>query len=125
VEELTPEQTSELRISLVARRDELLRARSQNEEGAKPVDLDEPIGRLSRMEAIQQQHMTQANRRNQGEELREVSSALADMDSGDYGYCRQCEEPIGFRRLRARPHSRICVACQGKLEAMAGFGEAS
>lgn len=116
MEELTAAQLEQLRASLIARRDALEAALRSTEDGARPVDLGEPIGRLSRMDAIQQQHMTRANRDTQAEELRGISTALADMDSEDYGFCRVCEEPIGFARLEARPASRVCVGCQSKRE---------
>ena len=38
------------------------------------------------------------------------------MDSDDYGWCALCDEAIAFARLEARPHSRVCVGCQSKVE---------
>lgn len=116
VDELEPSQTAELRDALQVRREELEAVLDSSADGAKPVDLSEPIGRLSRLDAIQQQKMTVANREGQAAELRRITVALAALDSGDYGYCRHCEESIRFERLRARPDAQICIACQSKLE---------
>ena len=113
---LTGEQIAELRDALLERRQELEYFLELSRDGGAPVDLDEPIGRLSRMEAMQQQKMVQAGREAQEAELRRVALALADMDSGDYGYCRECDEPIALARLQIRPDARICVPCQQKRE---------
>lgn len=64
MDDLTPEQIEELRVVLEELRDNLKRLLDSTREGAKPVDLDEPIGRLTRIDAIQQQKMTTANRRS-------------------------------------------------------------
>jgi len=43
--------------------------------------------------------------------LEQIGSALEFIEEGTYGYCKMCEEPIGFRRLNARPSSPFCIAC--------------
>jgi DnaK suppressor protein len=45
-----------------------------------------------------------------------IAVALLAMDDDDYGYCRQCEEPIGHGRLRARPEAPFCLGCQSQRE---------
>ncbi len=45
-------------------------------------------------------------------QLRLVDEALDRLDSGDYGTCLACEEPIPSKRLRALPWARYCVPCQ-------------
>ena len=57
-------------------------------QSAKTVDLDEPIGRLSRMDAIQQQKMAAANRRSAEVQLSQVRNALKALEAGEYGECR-------------------------------------
>lgn len=48
--------------------------------------------------------------------LREIDRALAKFDQGTYGVCEETDEPIGYRRLRARPWSRHCLAYQEQRE---------
>lgn len=48
--------------------------------------------------------------------LREVEAALARIDTGDYGFCSEDEEPIGYQRLKANPTARRCIACQERFE---------
>ena len=45
-------------------------------------------------------------------QLRMVEEALDRLDSGDYGTCLSCEEPIAPKRLQAIPWARYCVTCQ-------------
>ena len=87
-----------------------------SKDGAKPIGLDEPIGRLSRMDAIQQQQMTKANRSSYKRKLRQIRAALDAFDKDEYGLCRSCEEPIDYRRLKARPETPFCLECQDARE---------
>jgi DnaK suppressor protein len=45
-------------------------------------------------------------------QLRLVEEALDRLDSGDYGICLSCDEPIAPKRLRAISWARYCVKCQ-------------
>ena len=50
-------------------------------------------------------------------QLRLVDEALDRLDSGDYGICLRCEEPIPAKRLKALPWARFCVPCQESASA--------
>ena len=116
MDELTDEQRRALRQKLIALDQELRTFLNASYEGSRPVDLDEPIGRLSRMEAIQQQQMAQAARGRSAIRLKQVQAALERIKTDDYGYCVSCDEPIGEARLQARPETPLCLACQSDLE---------
>lgn len=115
-EELTDAEIETLRVELVAQQARLVTAMDAASEGTKPVDLDEPIGRLSRIDALAQREMNSAGQRAQKQQLDEVRMALDAIAAGDYGECRACDGPIGFRRLRARPFTPLCLACQSARE---------
>ncbi|MGB0590437.1 MAG: TraR/DksA family transcriptional regulator [Myxococcota bacterium] len=115
-DELTPEQLVELRGDLAALKAELEVLLDTTDAGVKPVDLDEPIGRLSRMDAIQQQKMAQANRQRNTQRLQMVIAALASDPEDEYGWCKRCDDPVGYGRLKSRPETPFCVACQGAIE---------
>ena len=55
--ELTDKQLSGLHRALLELREDLQKQLDDSTDGAKPVSLDEPIGRLSRMDAMQAQQM--------------------------------------------------------------------
>ena len=115
-EELSDAQREELLADLRGLEADLTAALASSAEGAKPVDLDEPIGRLSRMDAMQQQKMVQANRRSQEARLRAVHLALSAAKAGEYGECRSCGGAIRYGRLKARPEVMICIQCQSARE---------
>ncbi|MGA2270068.1 MAG: TraR/DksA C4-type zinc finger protein [Bryobacteraceae bacterium] len=48
-------------------------------------------------------------------QLRLIEEALDRLNSGDYGICLSCEEPIPPKRLRALSWARYCVRCQEAL----------
>ena len=77
-----------------------------------PVELDQTrVGRLSRMDAMQQQAMSQAVARLTDLERQRIQSALGRMKSGDYGYCVICDEDIAEGRLRFDPSIMTCISC--------------
>ena len=53
------------------------------------------------------------------EQMRLVDEALARLDSGEYGTCQGCQEPISVKRLEAIPWARYCIRCQHELGAEA------
>ena len=79
MDELSPEQLAELGADLVALKSELEEALAASDESAKPVELDQPIGRLSRMDAIQNQQIAKASRRNHELRLRLVLAAINNL----------------------------------------------
>jgi DnaK suppressor protein len=49
--------------------------------------------------------------------LTAIEEALARIDKGSYGLCRDCGEPIAPARLRAIPWTRVCISCKEKQSA--------
>ena len=116
MEPLTPAETEQLISTLTTLKVELTDVLSQTVDDSKPVDLNLPIGRLSRMDAMQQQQMSRAGRALYQKRLTMVEAALNNHRDGEYGYCRDCGEPVGVARLTARPETPFCIHCQGALE---------
>ena len=50
--------------------------------------------------------------------ISKIDAALARLDSGTYGYCEETEEPIGIRRLEARPIATLSIEAQERHERM-------
>jgi DnaK suppressor protein len=46
--------------------------------------------------------------------LQAIDEALARIDRGVYGVCRDCGEPISPARLNAIPWTRVCITCKEK-----------
>lgn len=82
---------------------------------ANTVELDQTRqGRLSRMDALQQQAMSQETNRRREQELQRITAALARIESGDYGYCVTCGQEIDFGRLEINPTATQCIRCAEK-----------
>ncbi|WP_310441555.1 RNA polymerase-binding protein DksA [Sulfurimonas sp.] len=52
----------------------------------------------------------------QEQELREINVTLGKIVTGDYGICEMCEDPIGFQRLKVKPHAIYCIDCREIVE---------
>ena len=104
------------RRALMKLREDLAALVSAAAEGSRPVDLDEPIGRISRVDAMQQQKMLAANRQAAQQRRRQVDAALDRIEAGEYGECQGCGEEIEPRRLGAHPEAPLCLDCQSRRE---------
>lgn len=94
------------------RLDDLTAGLERQKKETAPVELDQTrVGRLSRMDAMQQQAMSQAVSRLTDLERQRILSALGRMKSGDYGYCITCHEKIAEGRLRFDPSVLTCISC--------------
>jgi len=93
---------------------EILKTRKLVEEYrelTKPVEPENAIGRISRMDAIQNKSVTEAALRKTKEKLDKLEFALTKVDDDDFGICSNCKKPIPVGRLLIMPQSRTCVAC--------------
>ena len=100
-----------LRARLEARAVELRQSMASMADASAPVAPDNAIGRLTRMDAMQQASMQAELHRGHVAELRLVERALDAMAEGEYGTCRRCGEEIALARLHAKPEAFLCVAC--------------
>ena len=78
-----------------------------------PVELDQQsVGRLSRMDAIQQPSMDLARQERRKARLAMLAAALHRLDKDEFGYCLACGEDISRQRLEIDPAVTLCVDCQ-------------
>jgi len=98
-------------------KDELMSCQKMAQNSTQTVDLDQSsVGRVSRGDALQAQSMAIEATRLRQQHLRQVSTALALIASGDYGYCSVCDSEIDPRRLEIEPSSTMCVPCASKVK---------
>lgn len=77
-----------------------------------PVSLDQQsVGRLSRMDAMQQQAMNQATEQKRKLDLIRIEAAERRIRDEEYGYCEDCGEVIPDGRLAIDPMAELCVNC--------------
>ena len=105
-------QMAELRAELEAELERLQRSMKTTEEGLKPVELDQTaVGRLSRMDELQNQAMTRNLHEREEIKLAGLVQALKRMDEGTYGTCTECGEEIPLARLEVFPETTTCMEC--------------
>ncbi len=102
----------EARTRLLARKAELEEVERISAESRAPVTLQQDsVGRLSRMDAMQQQAMAQATQKRREAERQRIVAALARLDEGEWGWCLTCGEEIAEARLRHDPSVTQCMGC--------------
>ena len=103
---------AEARKKLIARREALDAQDAANADSRDTVELQQDsVGRLSRMDAMQQQAMAQATARRRVAERARIEAALNRIDKGEWGWCTACGNEIAAKRLQHDPSVARCVAC--------------
>jgi DnaK suppressor protein len=82
-----------------------------NPEDSGVVELDSSIGRLSRMDALQNQQMALELKRRQENQLLRIENAFKRLAKGHYSLCGKCKKPIEEDRLEVFPDTVTCVRC--------------
>ena len=89
------------------------------ESGSAVVELDQSrLGRLARIDAIQQQQAQKKQVRRIEGEVKLLKRALLRLENvqDEFGYCVECGDEIPFKRLLFRPITRLCIECAQKSE---------
>ncbi len=97
---------------LKLRREEILELSQISSEARDTVALDQQsVGRLSRMDAMQQQAMAEALERTRQRDLVRIDQALLRIGDEEYGHCSECDCEIPDARLAIDPMAEKCVRC--------------
>jgi DnaK suppressor protein len=80
-------------------------------ELTQPIEPDCAIGRVSRMDAINNKSVNEAGLRKKMEQLQGLEYALTIIDEKEFEICSVCGNPIPLGRLFVMPESRKCVRC--------------
>lgn len=100
------------RALITARLQELDKGDARGAQGQQTVELDQQaVGRLSRMDALQNQAMARAGHARRQAERHRFLAALGRLDEGEYGYCDDCGDAIAQGRLELDPAALRCVEC--------------
>ncbi|MCK5846262.1 MAG: hypothetical protein KAG84_02405 [Bacteroidales bacterium] len=80
-------------------------------ELSKPIEPDCAIGRVSRMDAINNQSINQASLDKKIIQQEGLQAALENINQDDFGICLNCGAEIQMGRILIMPESRKCVNC--------------
>ena len=103
---MDPRQTLQSRLDALDAED------AAAHDATRPVTLDQQsTGRLTRMDALQNQAMAQAQVRRRAGERQRIQAALRRIEEGEWGFCTDCGEAIEERRLALDPAIPKCLDC--------------
>ena len=109
---MTPDRAATFRSMLEQMQRDLGKADALGREGQRTVELDQQsVGRLARMDALQNQAMAQAGGRRRDLMAKRIAAALQRLDEGSYGECLDCGEEIADARLAQDPTVPLCISC--------------
>ena len=80
-------------------------------EICKPIAPENAIGRISRMDAINNKSVVEAALRQAEQKMRQLLIMEPKIKNTEFGVCIKCRNTIPFERLMIRPHSKFCVNC--------------
>ncbi len=106
---------TKVRNSLADLRKVLLEEKAQLEWERRQAEPPATIGSgdsADQAAAFQEQFVALQRNDLQATKIRLVEAALARMETGEFGQCLECDEPIAPARLRAVPWASYCVSCQ-------------
>ena len=115
-EEILDERIEEFRQILFAERTKIFNNVQRTLTEDMTIDLDELADDIDRASVDQNQALTFRLRRRERMLLNKIEHSLLRLDSEDYWWCDECGAWIGFKRLRARPVTTLCIICKEKRE---------
>jgi DnaK suppressor protein len=105
------QQLKEKIIAAIAEMEEKIKNRAAS---IQPISPENAIGRVSRMDAINNKGVADAAMRQAERKLVSLRVALSKIDSPTFGNCNRCKNPIQPARLMYMPESAMCVRCAGR-----------
>jgi len=80
-------------------------------ELTKPIAPENAIGRVSRMDAINNKSVNDAALNKAEQKLSNLKVSLSNINDPDFGVCFKCKNNIPIGRILIMPHARFCVQC--------------
>lgn len=77
----------------------------------KPIAPENAIGRVSRMDAINNKSVNEAALKQAELKLKNLKITLTNLNEPEFGICAKCANTIPVGRIMLMPHSRFCVNC--------------
>ena len=111
---MTADELKKLRNLIHEKMSRLKRQIVDLKELTKPIEPDCAIGRVSRMDAINNKSVNELALRKKENQLKGLLLAVEDIDKPDFQNCIVCGYPIQIERLFIMPESRKCMSCASK-----------
>jgi len=111
---MTDKEKEQVKEHLIKSRKKLLIRIEELKELTQPIAPDCAIGRVSRMDAINNKSINEAAQQTAEDKLKKINVALERLNNDDFGICIRCGNPIPIQRLIIMPESSMCVHCAGR-----------
>ena len=108
---MTSEEKAQIQARAERKREDLLDRIAEYRELTKPIPPHDAIGRVSRMDAINNRSVNEAALRQLEKELDQLDKAMTRMRDEKYGKCMACGDDIPLGRLMLMPGATRCVRC--------------
>lgn len=108
---MTKEEKIEIRQLIISDIDKYSERLFELKDSIAPISPDNAIGRISRMDAINNKSVSEAAAHNIELRLNQLKQVLEVVDTEKYGFCTKCGQAIPIERLRIRPEIRLCAGC--------------
>ncbi|PCH91428.1 MAG: TraR/DksA family transcriptional regulator [Bacteroidetes bacterium] len=104
-------ELGEIEVLLKREIDKTTTSVAEYKELTQPIEPDDAIGRISRMDAINNKSINEAALRTAVLKLNRLKDVLSKLHDKDFGVCRKCSKPIPIQRILLVPQAPFCVNC--------------
>jgi len=111
---MNSEEKKKFKVLITAKIKQLEINIEELKEMTQPIEPDCAIGRVSRMDAINNKSINEAALRKREEKLKGLNYAFLNIDKEGFGKCSRCGNEIQKERILLMPESRFCVPCARK-----------
>ena len=108
---MTEEQRKELKFKILTSIESTKSDIEELKELTKPISPENAIGRVSRMDAINNKSINEAALTQASSKLDKLLFALDKCEEPEFGSCKRCKQDIPLGRLMLMPESLFCVKC--------------
>ncbi len=108
---MTDQEKSDIKARLLEEIEKTTNSIADYREITKPISPENAIGRISRMDAINNKSVAEAALLQSEGKLKNLQLVLDSIGDKDFGMCLKCQKPIPIGRILLMPQSRYCVNC--------------
>lgn len=111
---MTTEEREQIKAKIIADTESLRIEIKELEAQSQPIAPDNAIGRISRMDAINNRSVQLVGLRSAKSKLNKLERALSRIKDADFGLCGRCKQEIPIARIMFMPYTSRCVRCADK-----------
>lgn len=104
-------ENNQLKAAMEQKKEELKKLMVDLREATKPMGLDSAVGRVSRMDYINNKSINESGMRKYEEDLRALDRWLELYGTDKFAKCSKCGNEINIQRLLIIPSSTRCINC--------------